>query len=582
MLRGPAPGTTFPPSSYNLPYYKKSKSVSLSTSQDQRPKCKCTSEPDPSHPDQARSLQESLACYNHDEDYLFEFDIIGSPEREESGDNGRDVDSNTNEVEVEDGRRISVSSDSSSCCLHRKDNGKQVAGFSTMSSQTEGLVDNGRSEGLFVDPSSWKESCASFLGPTGVEVGTPILAANLHQDCPLVSPDSALDEESILDDQDLCIECASEHSYSKSLQETPQDGADYDLKVVSKPDIHNQEQESVEGDVQKLNLKQSIAELIMKDHEVTISSLEDLPIQLDSSLQVPTDNLTKLCCQLEADKHYPNQKVHVLAPTYQEVTVQKRFKLRKGSSLKTSRSSPDLSGVCKLVRFADILGLDLSEVKIFSDEIPRIPKRAFVDLDVDASEYEVGSPIAKTSFPPLPPLPPSVPTSTMLVPLFNQPGEDPHFYQILRIRIVCLENAFIDGLSRICGVVRVLNMSFNKSVTVRWTVNDWRTVNETACKYVQDSSRDNMDQFSFKLVMDSLAVGSMLEFCLKYDCEGEYWDNNGGANYLFQVFPNSGSISSALANSKPIVGGSHSRSFRVPNLSHSPSHHGDDPWLRFL
>jgi len=177
--------------------------------------------------------------------------------------------------------------------------------------------------------------------------------------------------------------------------------------------------------------------------------------------------------------------------------------------------------------FADIL----LEVKVFSDEIPRIFKRAFDDLNVNASDYEVGSPIANISFPPLPS---SVPTSTMLVPMFIQPGEGLHFYQILRTRIVCLENAFTDGLSRICGVVRVLNISFNKSVTVRWTVNDWRTVKEPACKYVQDSSRDNMDQFSFKLVMDSLAVGSRLEFCLKYNCKEEQCDNNGGTTTSFR------------------------------------------------
>ena len=194
-----------------------------------------------------------------------------------------------------------------------------------------------------------------MIGTAGVAVGTPILVANPHQDCPLLSPDSALDEESMLDDQDLCIECASEHSYSKSLLEIPtqDDGADYDIRVVSKPDINNQEHDLVEGEVQKLSLKQSIAELEIKDHEVASSSLEDLPIQINSSPHVPTDKLTKLLGQLEADKHYPYQEDDGLLlspPTHHEDIVQDRSKLRKCSSLKTSRSSPDTSGVSKLVR----------------------------------------------------------------------------------------------------------------------------------------------------------------------------------------------------------------------------------------
>ena len=34
---------------------------------------------------------------------------------------------------------------------------------------------------------------------------------------------------------------------------------------------------------------------------------------------------------------------------------------------------------------------------------------------------------------------------------------------------------------------------------------------------------------------ESLAVGGRIKFCLKFVCEGEHWDSNGGANYVFQV-----------------------------------------------
>ena len=119
--------------------------------------------------------------------------------------------------------------------------------------------------------------------------------------------------------------------------------------------------------------------------------------------------------------------------------------------------------------------------------------------------------------------------------MFNQPGGELQFFETVLSRKVCLENAFMDGPSAVFGVVRVLNISFHKAVTVKWTVNDWATASETACEYVSGSSSGDTDKFSFKLGVASLPVGSRLQFCLKYDCAGEHWDSNGGANYVFQV-----------------------------------------------
>ena len=179
-----------------------------------------------------------------------------------------------------------------------------------------------------------------------------------------------------------------------------------------------------------------------------------------------------------------------------------------------------------------MLGLDLSEVKTISDEIPRIPKRAFADLDVNMYDYVDRSSICKLCFLPSPS--PDVHTAS-LVPMFNQPNEVPNFLETIMDRKVCLETAFMNGPSAVQGVVTVLNIFYHKSVTVKWTVNDWTTVTETSCNYVHYNSESNTDKFSFKLVVGSLSVGNRLQFCLKFDCEGEYWDNNGGENYVFQV-----------------------------------------------
>ena len=125
--------------------------------------------------------------------------------------------------------------------------------------------------------------------------------------------------------------------------------------------------------------------------------------------------------------------------------------------------------------------------------------------------------------------------TTSLVPMFKQPGLASNFTETVIEKKICLENAFMESPQVIFGVVRVLNIAFNKAVTVRWTVNDWATHKETDCEYVQGSSRGNMDKFSFKLVTDTLVEGSKLKFCLKYECAGTHWDSNGGNNYIFQA-----------------------------------------------
>ena len=57
-----------------------------------------------------------------------------------------------------------------------------------------------------------------------------------------------------------------------------------------------------------------------------------------------------------------------------------------------------------------------------------------------------------------------------------------------------MEAPFVIG-----GIVRVLNIDFNKSVMVRWTVNDWHSHNDTMATYVDGSSDGVTDKFSFRI-----------------------------------------------------------------------------------
>ena len=173
-------------------------------------------------------------------------------------------------------------------------------------------------------------------------------------------------------------------------------------------------------------------------------------------------------------------------------------------------------------------------MKLFKDEIPKIPRAAYEDLDVDISEFNVGSPVTRNS------VALSAPSfvQTSLTPLFSQPGSEPNFNQKLLSKNVQLENAFMESSTSIFGILRVVNLSFHKVVRVRWTLNNWVTVSETLCDYVQGSSCFNTDKFSFTLQIGCLPLGARLQFCIKFECEGqEYWDNNNGTNYVFQVSP---------------------------------------------
>ncbi|KAJ8259409.1 hypothetical protein GJAV_G00168950 [Gymnothorax javanicus] len=84
------------------------------------------------------------------------------------------------------------------------------------------------------------------------------------------------------------------------------------------------------------------------------------------------------------------------------------------------------------------------------------------------------------------------------------------------------------------GLIRVLNICFNKSVYVRFTMDGWSTFFDYPADYVQGSNDVETDQYSFKLCFAAPYTkhGSKIEFVLRYETpEGDYWANNGGKNY---------------------------------------------------
>ncbi|XP_029035335.2 glycogen-binding subunit 76A isoform X1 [Osmia bicornis bicornis] len=230
-------------------------------------------------------------------------------------------------------------------------------------------------------------------------------------------------------------------------------------------------------------------------------------------------------------------------------------KIRRSSSLKTGKTPPGTPGRKKIVRFADVLGLDLADVRTFLDEIPKIPNSAYSDLIYDDIFQKDSSPV--TSIPNIwgdrytdsrrgsTYSLPSRKLDRTLMPLFQQPGGLPNFLELVRERRVCLENVLVQDPISMCiqGTVRVINLDFHKSVHIRYTLNSWRNFSDLQAIYVPNSCDGFSDKFSFVLYCHTLPVGQRLEFAVRFQCKGEqYWDNNAGANYCFQCLPASSAI----------------------------------------
>lgn len=224
--------------------------------------------------------------------------------------------------------------------------------------------------------------------------------------------------------------------------------------------------------------------------------------------------------------------------------VVKPQRVRRCSSLKTGKTPPGTPGRKKYVRFADVLGLDLADVKTFMDEIPVVPRSAYEDLLVtpDDDNDDVGinetdsSPFGGSSF------------QKILVPQFLQPGGIPGFLELVREQSVCLENVMVTDpiCLTISGTVRVRNLDFNKSVHVRYTLDAWQTYSDFQAMYIPNSCDGFSDKFSFTIFGNSLQIGQRIEMAVRFSCKGyHYWDSNSGANYCFQCLPANSMLSNA-------------------------------------
>lgn len=233
-----------------------------------------------------------------------------------------------------------------------------------------------------------------------------------------------------------------------------------------------------------------------------------------------------------------------------------------------AEGAPHSPGGCcakckKRVQFADALGLSLASVKHFSEaEEPQVPPAVLSRLrsfPMRAQDLEQlpGLLAAAAAAAPLSPPP------LRLRPLFELPGPATAAERLQRQR-VCLERVQCSAPSgaEVTGSGLVLGCPGPRTVAVRYTFTEWRSFLDVPAELwpepaepqpAEASSGESGDageepgaeRFHFSLCLppglqpqegeDADAPGAAVHFAVCYRCaQGEFWDNNAGANYTLR------------------------------------------------
>lgn len=290
--------------------------------------------------------------------------------------------------------------------------------------------------------------------------------------------------------------------------------------------------------IESNNLSDECGLVCNKDeHYVSNHRPDHVDINLDSTNSISTEELIEDVKDVqEIPKYDPTVPKSTLtvenfvnghtSDNDDEEPLPRPERFRRSSSLKTGKTPPGTPGRKKIVRFADVLGLDLADVRTFMDEIPKIPKSAYDELKTTHESeplISLGQRLDK-----------------IIVPLFQQPGSLSNFLDSVQEQNVALENAAVTDpiCLTITGVVRVRNLDFHKSVHIRYSLDAWQTYSDLQAEYVPNSCDGFSDKFSFTIFGNSMDIGQRIEIALRFSCKGEqFWDNNRGINYCFQCMP---------------------------------------------
>ncbi|XP_057879132.1 protein phosphatase 1 regulatory subunit 3A [Melospiza georgiana] len=185
---------------------------------------------------------------------------------------------------------------------------------------------------------------------------------------------------------------------------------------------------------------------------------------------------------------------------------------RRNSSASEEEEAYTPTNISRKVSFADAFGFDLVSVKEFDIwEFPNTGQESYVEDEVFPQDEFFFSQH------------------------FTLPASQEELLQRVREQKVVLESVvLLPGVTCMNGIIRVLNVSFEKQVYVRMTLNNWLTYYDILAEFMPNSCGSEMDQFCFKIsvVPPFQKDGVKVEFCIRYETSvGTFWANNDDKNY---------------------------------------------------
>lgn len=126
---------------------------------------------------------------------------------------------------------------------------------------------------------------------------------------------------------------------------------------------------------------------------------------------------------------------------------------------------------------------------------------------------------------------------------FTQPISLISFKERVKLNKVHLETCTIQsgaGNLSVSCTIRVLNQSYDKSVIVRYTTDEWHSFTDSLASYRPGSCDGWSDKFTSTFSVGNQVkesqTGQRIMFAIKYTYDGNKvcWDNNGGLNYTIK------------------------------------------------
>lgn len=113
----------------------------------------------------------------------------------------------------------------------------------------------------------------------------------------------------------------------------------------------------------------------------------------------------------------------------------------------------------------------------------------------------------------------------------NNNGNNYKYNNILGTANVKAGHLFNNYSNNFYLCVTVKNLAYDKSVKIRYTLDNWATYQEEDLHYLSEKSGTDSETWTIDLKLDTSNLDSF-QFCISYEVNGQtYWDNNFGSNY---------------------------------------------------